>query len=190
MRGMAVGALAALGLGAMALPAAASGVPPMDLTRGELAVQAGVPSVGADLSLGRLVLGGAATAYVLPTLASGYGVVGHASWRLSGLPRREACWGLALLGGTLTWAGRGATSEYWYAQPALAVAVPLGGSVTLRAAGGPICYLAATTNAGSRGVAQAFLPFLPNAELAFRLTEGHELVLGGLPNVLGWRGTF
>ena len=187
MRMVAIGPAALL---LVATPAAAAGVPPMDLARGELAVQAGVPAIGADLSLGRLVIGGAATGFAVPTLAYGYGVVGSLGWRLSGLPRREVCAGLALLGGTLSVSGAAGFGEAWFVQPALALAVPLGDAATLRLAGGPAFFLLTSRNAPASAQSRGFLPFVPNVELAFRLAEGSELTLGGLPSIVGWRGTF
>lgn len=188
---------------AIALPAEAA-VPPMDLARGEIAVSVGLPAAGCDLSLGRLVIGGAATGFAVPTLVYGYGFAAHVGWRLSGLPRREPCFGFVLVGGAGSLAGGLGTlpggaaaasgslgsGEAWFAQPALAVALPLGPAVTLRAAGGPAFFVAHAAGAGGGSDSRGVLPFVPNVELAVRLTEGHELLVGGLPNVLGWRGTF
>lgn len=182
-------ALAAALLAALARPAAAA-VPPMDLTRGELAVAVGVPAAGVDLSLGRLVVGAAATGFAVPALVYGYGFEGHVGWRLSGLPRREVAVGLVLLGGAGSTAWRASSNEAWFVQPALALAMPLGAGATLRAAGGPIFFQAVRVDAGVRDEGRGLLPFVPNVELGVRLAEGQELLLGGLPNVVGWRGTF
>lgn len=186
MRPLALGAALVLAFGA---PAHAA-VPPMDLTRGELAVAVGVPALGADLSLGRLVVGGAATGFAVPGMVYGYGFEGHLGWRLSGLPRREPALGLVLLGGAGSTAFGATSNEAWFVQPALAIALPLGAGATLRAAGGPVFFQAVKVNAGARDEGRGLLPFVPNVELAVRLSEGHELLLGGLPNLLGWRGTF
>ncbi len=192
----------ALGVGLMtvaAAPAEAS-VPPMDLTCGEIAVSVGMPAASVDLSLGRLVIGGAATAFAVPgiavpgvpasSLVAGYGFAGHLGWRLSGLPGREACFGLALLGGAGSLSAYRMSGEAWFAQPALAVAVPLGAGVTLRAAGGPVFFVSNAVSAGASSENRGILPFVPNLELAFQLAPGHDLVVGGLPNIVGWRGTF
>lgn len=176
-------------MAAVASPAAAA-VPPMDLTRGELAVTAGVPALGADLSLGRLVVGGAATGFAVPGMVYGYGFEGHLGWRLSGLPRREPALGLVLLGGAASTAFGTTSNEAWFVQPALAIALPLGAAATLRAAGGPVFFQAVRVDAGARDESRGLLPFVPNVELGVRLAEGHELLLGGLPNLVGWRGTF
>ena len=171
-------------------PARAAGLPPMDLARGELAVELGLPAAGADLSLGRLVIGGAA--FGVPALvAYGYGFVAHAGWRLSGLPRRETCVGLALVGGAASTGFSGGSTEDWFVQPAIALAVPLGERATLRVAGGPVFLSSVRALGGSPRTAFTWIvPFVPSAELAFRLSEGNELIIGGLPNVVGWRGTF
>lgn len=180
-------------LAALALPAQASVLPPVDLAGGQTALTAGLPDAGVDVALGRLVLG--TSAMVLPVSPNGlgYGFVARATWRLSGLPGREPCFGLALLGGnagfgTLPGLSGGPTWEGWFCQPGLAVAWPITPGVTLRAMGGPLFFTGVVGRTTAVAGGTGLLPFVPNAELGIRLAEGQELTIGGLPGLIGWRG--
>ena len=187
--------LPALAAVLIATPAHASAMPPVDLAGGQVALTVGFPGVGVDAALGRLVLGASAMGLLVPPYGLGYGFVGRATWRLSGLPEREPCFGLALLGGnaglgTLPGAAAGSTWEGWFCQPGLVVSWPVARGVTLRAMGGPLLFTGVVGRSAAVAGGTGVVPFVPNLELAFRLAPGQELTIGGLPNLIGWRGRF
>jgi hypothetical protein len=178
---------------AAAAPAVASGLPPLDLAGGQVAVTVGLADVGFDAAVGRLTLGASAAALLLPPLDLGYGFVGRACWRLSGLPGREPCFGLAVVGGSGSLGsllGGGTRAEVWFVQPGLAVAWPLGHGFTLRGMFGPLLFTGVAGRGATLDGGTGLLPLLPNMELAIPIGVTQELTIGGLPGLLGWRGRF
>lgn len=171
----------ALALALMTRPAFASTLPRVDLHQGQVAVAVGLADANVDyalldtLSIG---LSGALPWSVLLKAA-------RATWRIGQLG--PVAYGLTLSGGTIapglvnTAKPEDALTGYWV-QPALNVAVPLGPTpLTLRATLGPTWVNQTLMHQNG--------DLVPNAELAWRLNDAHEITLGGNA-LIGWRGTF
>ena len=195
--------LAALAWLALAGPAAASTLAPLDLAPGQTAVGLGLfPTYGTavmDFSFDRGIAPRLSVGAVLLRVQNFVGEPKTmAAARLAWMPEDHAGMLVSLGGGSSVW-GAGVAEGFLQVAGALRAAW---GPLTLRLTAGPalifMARLEPLQSSGpvywdpTPGMGEGRLSIMPlslNAELGWRLAENHELVLGGY-SVFGYRARF
>lgn len=179
---------------ALAAPADALDVPPIDTARWGVAYDLGATSVGGLLSLGPLQLGSAAYMAVVPGLGNVGGLSASLACRMTPRESGSLAWGLGLTGYAVGGLSVQSNEVQGYAlYPTVIGTLPLGDEFVLRAAGGPVLFTGQTdwmlVGAGQRVMrgATGFLSFVPNLEVVWRMKDGSEVTFGGFPSLVGWR---
>lgn len=187
-------ALAAACSLALASPADALDIPPIDTTRSGLAFDLGATSVGGLLSIGPLRVGTAAYVAALPGVGRLSGLSASLACRLSPRSAEGSAWGAGVTGYAVSGLPfLSSAPEGLALYPALIGTLPLGDDLVLRASGGPVFFTGQSdwtaVGAGQRvmrGVT-GFMPFVPNLQIVLRMDDGSEMTLGGFPSIVGWR---